>query len=37
MKINFYKHKPLRNIEEVVKDILELEKLSEGLIMEILK
>ena len=32
----FYKHKPLRNIEEVAKDILELEKQSEGLIMDIL-
>jgi len=33
----FYKHKPLRNIEEVAKDILELEKQSEGLIMDILE
>ena len=33
----FYKHKPLRNIEEVAKDIIELEKLSEGLIMDILE
>ena len=32
----FYKHKPLRNIEEVAKDILEFEKQSEGLIMDIL-
>ncbi len=32
----FYKHKPLRDIEEVAKDIFELEKQSEGLIMDIL-
>ena len=32
----FYKHTPLRNIEEVTKDILELESLSDGLINEIL-
>ena len=32
----FYKHKPLRSIEEVTKDILELEKQSDGLIKEIL-
>ncbi len=32
----FYKHKPLRSIEEVMADILELEKQSEGLIKEIL-
>ena len=32
----FYKHTPLRNIEEVTKDILELESLSDGLISEIL-
>jgi len=32
----FYKHKPLRSIEEVTADILELEKQSEGLIKEIL-
>jgi type I restriction enzyme M protein len=32
----FYKHTPLRNIEEVSKDILELETLSDGLISEIL-
>ena len=32
----FYKHKPLRSIEEVTADILELEKQSEGLIREIL-
>ena len=32
----FYKHKPLRSIEEVTVDILELEKQSEGLIKEIL-
>lgn len=32
----FYQHKPLRSIEEVTEDILELEKESEGLIMDIL-
>ncbi len=32
----FYKHTPLRSIEEVTQDILELEKQSEGLISEIL-
>ena len=32
----FYKHKPLRPLEEVTKDIIELEKESEGLIKEIL-
>ncbi|WP_339697358.1 class I SAM-dependent DNA methyltransferase [uncultured Marixanthomonas sp.] len=32
----FYKHTPLRDIEEVTKDILALEKESEGLIAEIL-
>lgn len=32
----FYKHKPLRDIEEVSQDIMDLEKLSEGLIMDIL-
>ncbi len=32
----FYKHTPLRSIEEVTQDILELEKQSEGLIHEIL-
>ena len=32
----FYKHKPLRSIEEVTADILELEKQSDGLIKEIL-
>ena len=32
----FYKHKPLRSIEEVSADILQLEKESEGLIHEIL-
>jgi len=32
----FYKHKPLRSIEEVTKDIVELEKQSDGLIREIL-
>ena len=28
----FYQHKPLRSIEEVTQELLELEKLSEGLI-----
>lgn len=32
----FYKHKPLRSIEEVTKDILSLEEQSDGLIKEIL-
>lgn len=32
----FYKHTPLRSIEEVTKDILELERQSDGLIAEIL-
>lgn len=32
----FYKHTPLRSIEEVTKDILELEEQSDGLIAEIL-
>jgi type I restriction enzyme M protein len=32
----FYKHTPLRNIEDVTKDILDLEKQSDGLIAEIL-
>lgn len=32
----FYKHTPLRNIEEVTQDILDLEKQSDGLIAEIL-
>jgi len=31
----FYQHKPLRTIEEVTTEILELEKLNEGLIFEI--
>ena len=33
----FYRHKPLRSIEEVTADILALEEESEGLIREILK
>ena len=33
----FYKHTPLRNIEEVTADILKLEKQIDGLISEILK
>jgi len=32
----FYTHKPLRSLEEVAKDILELEEASKGLIEEIL-
>ncbi len=32
----FYRHKPLRSIEEVTEDILQLEKESDGLIREIL-
>jgi len=32
----FYRHKPLRSIEEVSADILKLEELSDGLIREIL-
>lgn len=32
----FYRHKPLRSIEEVTEDILKLEELSDGLIREIL-
>jgi type I restriction enzyme M protein len=32
----FYRHKALRNIEEVTADILALEEESEGLIREIL-
>jgi type I restriction enzyme M protein len=33
----FYKHKPLRSIEEVTADILALEQQSDGLINEILQ
>jgi type I restriction enzyme M protein len=32
----FYIHKPLRTLDEVAKDILELENASDGLIKEIL-
>lgn len=32
----FYRHKPLRSLEEVASDILELEKKAEGLIADIL-
>ena len=32
----FYRHKPLRSIEEVTAEILQLEKENEGLIMDIL-
>ena len=32
----FYRHKPLRNIEDVTEDIVALESKSEGLIAEIL-
>lgn len=33
----FYRHKPLRSLEDVAKDIVNLEKESDGLINEILK
>lgn len=33
----FYEYKPLRNLEEIRKDILELEKETEGLLEEVLK
>lgn len=33
----FYQHKPLRSLEEVSREILELEQENEGLIMDILK
>lgn len=33
----FYKYKPLRSLEEITKDLLELEKESEGLFNEIIK
>ncbi|WP_417790248.1 type I restriction-modification system subunit M [Terasakiella pusilla] len=33
----FYRHKPLRTVEQVAKDILSLEQQSEGLIAEILE
>ena len=33
---HFYKHKPLRSLEEVAKDIIVLERQSEGLMAEIL-
>ncbi|HCB1573041.1 TPA: N-6 DNA methylase, partial [Klebsiella quasipneumoniae] len=32
----FYRHKPLRNLEEVAKDIIDLEQKSDGLIAQIL-
>jgi len=32
----FYQHKPLRSLEEIAQDILDLEKENEGLIMDIL-
>ena len=32
----FYQHKPLRSIEEVSKEILDLEEMNEGVIMDIL-
>ena len=32
----FYNHKPLRSIDEVANEILELERKSDGLIKEIL-
>ena len=34
---HFYKYKPLRSLDEIVSDLLELEKESEGLMKEILK
>lgn len=33
---HFYKHKPLRSLEEVARDIIDLERQSEGLMAEIL-
>jgi len=33
----FYKYKPLRSLDEITKDLLELEKESDGLMKEILK
>ena len=33
----FYRHQPLRSLEEVSRDILKLEEESEGLIREILE
>ena len=33
---DFYRHKPLRSIEEVTADILQIEAESDGLIREIL-
>ncbi len=33
----FYKHKPLRSLEEVTQEIIEIEKQSQGLIKEILE
>jgi len=33
----FYRYKPLRSLDEIAKDLLELEKESEGLMKEILK
>jgi type I restriction enzyme M protein len=33
----FYKYKPLRALDEIVNDLLELEKESEGLMKEILR
>lgn len=33
----FYQHKPLRSLDVVTQDIIDLEKASEGLIAEILK
>ena len=32
----FYRHKPLRSLEEVTRDILALEKQADGLIADIL-
>ena len=33
----FYKHQPLRSLEEIRKDILELEKESEGLLLKVIQ
>jgi len=34
---HFYRHKPLRSLEDVTRDIIDLEKANDGLIAEILK
>ena len=33
----FYKYKPLRSVEEITKDLLELEKDSEGLMRRLIE